>query len=133
MIQEEEDLLKKVLCEMLPYGVMVHGVFLNYNKETNKIQYEYCDREFSFEDLRRMETLKPYLRPMSSMTNDERFEYLDFLKVEIQDGGWVSENYVVSLADMPMLIDWLNAHHFDYKGLIKKGLAIEAPEGMYNN
>ena len=28
--------------------------------------------------------------------------------------------------------DWLNAHHFDYRGLIEKGLAIEAPEGMYN-
>ena len=75
--------------------------------------------------------IKPYLRPMSSMTNDERFEYLDFLKVEIQDGGYVTENYVVSLADMPMLIDWLNAHHFDYRGLIKMGLALEAPEGMY--
>jgi hypothetical protein len=33
---------------------------------------------------------------------------------------------------MVKLIDWLNAHHFDYRGLIDKGLAIEAPEGMYN-
>jgi hypothetical protein len=31
------------------------------------------------------------------------------------------------------LIDWLNAHHFDYRGLIEKGLALEAPEGMYKN
>ena len=27
--------------------------------------------------------------------------------------------------------DWLNAHHLDYRGLIEKGLALEAPEGIY--
>ena len=29
------------------------------------------------------------------------------------------------------VIDWLNAHHFDYRGLIEKGLAIKAPEVIY--
>jgi hypothetical protein len=29
------------------------------------------------------------------------------------------------------MIDWLNVHHFDYRNLIDKGLAIEAPDGMY--
>ena len=29
------------------------------------------------------------------------------------------------------LLDWLNAHHFDYRNLIGKGLALRAPEGMY--
>jgi hypothetical protein len=33
--------------------------------------------------------------------------------------------------EISKLIDWLNAHHFDYRGLIEKGLAIEAPSGMY--
>lgn len=125
MIQEEEDLLKKVLYEMLPYDELYvkwsDGEIENIAKRRHCLPTAVITNSMMF------------LRPMSSMTNDERFEYLDFLKVEIQDGGWVSENYVVSLADMPMLIDWLNAHHFDYKGLIKKGLAIEAPEGMYNN
>lgn len=29
------------------------------------------------------------------------------------------------------VIDWLLAHHFDYRGLIPMGLALEATEGMY--
>ena len=51
---------------------------------------------------------KPYLRPMDSMTEEEYAEFgYDTLRYTIQD------------------IDWLNAHHFDYRGLIEKGLAIE--------
>jgi hypothetical protein len=53
---------------------------------------------------------------MSSMTEDEEVEY-ESIK------GWKNEWE---------LVDWLNAHHFDYRNLIEKGLAIEAPEGMYN-
>jgi hypothetical protein len=34
--------------------------------------------------------------------------------------------------DINSYIDWLNKHHFDYRGLIEKGLALEAPEGMYS-
>ena len=33
--------------------------------------------------------------------------------------------------DMIVVYDWLNKHYFDYRDLIKKGLALEAPEGMY--
>jgi hypothetical protein len=42
----------------------------------------------------------------------------------------IDEDYC-EIIQLP-LIDWLNAHHFDYRGLIEKGLALEAPEGMYN-
>ena len=59
--------------------------------------------------------IKPYLRPMSSMTEDEGVEL---------DNTVIMGNYGDDA-------DWLNAHHFDYRGLIKKGLALEAPEGMY--
>ena len=61
----------------------------------------------------------PHLRPMSSMTEGEKEEYQTFFNY---DGVEYPEEY----------IDWLNAHHFDYRGLIEKGLALEAPEGMYN-
>ena len=50
---------------------------------------------------------------MSSMTDEEKEEYI---------------NTFLAMWDA---VDWLNAHHFDYRGLIEKGLAIEAPEGMY--
>ncbi|MBQ7662470.1 MAG: hypothetical protein IJS48_03765 [Prevotella sp.] len=80
------------------------------------------------------EKVKPYLRPMSSMTEEEEKEYrktmdkythklypdsADFS--EHTEYSWTTETF-----------DFLNAHHFDYRGLIPKGLAIEAPEDMYN-
>ena len=42
------------------------------------------------------------------------------------------EKKLLKKKDLSARIDWLNAHHFDYRGLIKKGLAMQAPEGMYN-
>ena len=58
----------------------------------------------------------PYLRPMSSMTEEESTEYSRFSL-----SRYNTECF-----------DWLNKHHFDYRGLIKLGLALEAPEDMYN-
>lgn len=140
MTQEEKDLLMKELCTRLPYGVIVHGVFLNYNKEVDRIQYEECDRKLEFEYFSRFETLKPYLRPMSSMTKEERDELrkmtiirpdytfgMSLFREEYTDNGYVDNWSCCSFE----IIDWLNAHHFDYRGLIEKGLAIEAPEDMY--
>ena len=60
-----------------------------------------------------VEEVKPYLRPISSMTEEEAFEFGDtILNAEPED---LAVNK----------IDWLNEHHFDYRGLIEKGLAIE--------
>lgn len=67
-----------------------------------------------------VESIKPYLRPMSSMTRDESYE-LDH----------VEERYDNHYDSIVAQIDWLNKHHFDYRGLIEKGLALEAPKGMY--
>ena len=62
--------------------------------------------------------LRPYLRPLSSMTEEEKFMYFQLSECK-------------SIGGKAEFIDWLNAHHFDYRGLIEKGLALEAPEGMY--
>ena len=91
------------------------------------------------------EEVKPYLRSMSSMTKEEAEELDDV-------NGWHelgrrrccysrNGNYFFSgnngtrnelyVGDLNRCYDWLNAHHFDYRGLIEKGLALEAPEGMY--
>lgn len=67
-----------------------------------------------------VESIKPYLRPMSSMTRDESYE-LDH----------VEERYDNHYDSIVAQIDWLNKNHFDYRGLIEKGLALEAPKGMY--
>ena len=65
------------------------------------------------------EYIKPYLRPMSSMTKEELKEFQ-----KLRD--------IIPLDWLPFAHDWLLAHHFDYRGLIEKGLALEAPKGMYN-
>jgi hypothetical protein len=66
----------------------------------------------------------PYLRLMSSMTEEERKEYTSF----VFEQPFLQKDKIIGLGSVPMCIDWLNAHHFDYRGLIKKGLAIEVAE-----
>ena len=85
--------------------------------------------------------IRPYLRPMSSMTEDEKNELhnnseekwanaLDFSLSPVSAGEVSVElESIAEAAD----IDWLYSHHFDFRGLIEKGLAIEAPEDMYKD
>lgn len=123
MTQEEKELLLKDLCARLCYGVKF-GIGLGklgkydlveINTKKGKVLFGHG----LYTDL---ETCRPYLRPMSSMTEEEKEDYNS--KFEGRDFSW--EIYYGST-------DWLNAHHFDYRDLIKKGLALEAPEDMYNN
>ena len=70
----------------------------------------------------------PYLRSMSNMTEEEKAEYTSYCFEQ----PFLQKDKTPNLGSVPMCIDWLNAHHFDYRGLIEKGLALEAPEGMYD-
>ena len=67
--------------------------------------------------------LRPYLRSMSSMTEEERREYCNECNKVLLMRYRAENHYPV--------IDWLLSHHFDFRGLIEKGLALKAPEGMY--
>lgn len=154
MTQEEKDLLIKDLCARLLHGVKV----LNTTYRDPEIQTLFgrvSEEEFSMketykqvggEDHREVrdsvhytgyiETIKPYLRPMSSMTEEERKELSIILNYEFyvdDDFALVAEDdrHRIRLELCEGYIDWLNAHHFDYRGLIEKGLALEAPKGMY--
>ena len=104
-----------------------------------------------------IDEFKPYLRPMGSMTDEELMElgqlkYQDDKNWEIVEMRVVKHDFVIikcrnkhnedywvfQVSKTEPLrswqgIDWLLEHHFDYRGLIDKGLAIEAPEGMYKN
>jgi hypothetical protein len=126
MTQEYKELLLRDLYARLPYGVIVLK-----NKDLYRIRgvkddfviikerAVYGEKEF----ITKIETVKPYLRPMSSMTEEEYKESKSLNEwTHLDDGTEVPcMNYV----------DWLNAHHFDYRGLIEKGLALEAPKDMY--
>ena len=70
---------------------------------------------------------KPYLRPMSSLTEEEK----EYIKRRFCYENWTDFNdffnhYQIDVEDSYIFIDWLNAHHFDYRGLIEEGLAIDA-------
>ena len=115
MTQEDKKLLLKDLCGRLPYGVIVtdnrHGnsVITEIDTISNTV---YC---FDFDEYAPIEKCLPYLRPMSSMTEDEKKELFQLMG----NGTDIKR------------IDFYISHHFDYRGLIYKGLALEAPEGMY--
>lgn len=117
MTQQDKQLLLRDLCARLPYEVIMKTCH-PFLKE--KLKY--------FMDVSRQIELGwlPYLRPMSSMTAEEREEYQKFLfPCPDYDGRVVVGVYH---KDLYKLYDWLNAHHFDYRGLIEKGLAIEVTE-----
>ena len=125
MTQEDKQLLLQDLCGRLycgvicqiydnKYGYKLLGIDDDelhidcpvYDEGDGYVEVDYC---------------KPYLRPMSSMTDEEKIEYHN-----------LCYNYYSVYFDTTESIDWLNAHHFDYRGLIEKDLAIEAPKGMYD-
>ena len=137
MTQEERDLLLRDLCSRKPYEVILH--FEERLKQDD--EYFYGIRENGGKDLINdafyVEEVKPYLRSLSTMTEKELDEYRNLyycVEREYNQGCAFYNEYLVIFGDearMAMIIDWLNKHHFDYRGLIEKGLAIEAPEEMY--
>jgi hypothetical protein len=92
-------------------------------------EYKGCGMSTGSKPFRFGEVL-PYLRQMSSMTEEEKVQLSQYACIgEDLNGEFIDE---VQRKDCAAYIDWLNKHHFDYRGLIEKGLALEAPEGMYN-
>lgn len=127
MTEQEKELLLKDLCARLPYGVKV-GVYMYTTKNyfttilrsINPTDGTFQVGSVHYDDLSRC---NPYLRPMSSMTEEEKKKVHYF--VESHKLGNCSRSGAIS--------DYLNSIHVDYRGLIEKGLALEAPEGMYQD
>lgn len=139
MTQEEEKLLFIEICSRTPYSVIVRNIKLNfdgYAMSPSKYQplcvliydlYGAEDQGFS-----PIEDIRPYLRPMSSMTEEENEELKYEIELELQALEGKDGHNTVSAAPAAFEIDFYNKHHIDYRGLIEKGLALEAPEGMYD-
>ena len=137
MGEQEKQLLLIDLCARLPYGLRVKifdkGILSVGNnekgvldgKETMSDDYFVikCNKDswlISCEDF------KPYLRPMSSMTEEEK---------ELMKGSVICFNELEGNCTLfdEIGLDWLLANHFDFRGLIPMGLALEAREGMYKS
>lgn len=118
---QEKQLLLEDLCARLPHKQKVcYKIHTSSEEITATLSGALLDY-FKTEEIK---VVRPFLRPMSSMTMDEEKEYFSFYFFE--------KNCFNNTIGAYKLLDWLNAHHFDYRGLIKKGLALEAPEGIYN-
>ena len=118
MTQEDKELLLKDLCARLPYGVKGKSVIIN--PDTNEHRLYGID---VFESISVImieggeEEFTPYLFPLSSMTEEQSKVYHELIK------GMFGTS---ALINFEVLTDFFNANHFDYRGLIEKGLAIDA-------
>ena len=126
----DKELLLKDLCGRLPYGVKVNGLFLTYDKDKDKILYKECVKELNYSHLRRYWTLKPYLFPLSSMTDKDLVEFFQIkgLNLNSDELKTFRRGITVIASTLPSYsrhIDWLNKNHFDYRNLIDKNLAID--------
>ena len=118
MTQENKELLLKDLCARLPYHVRLKVWLKDGTTEDGvlDLKHNYGDvlrEEFYYN---KIIDIKPYLFPMSSMTEEQKQEYQYLTERWMYDSSY-------SIGDS---VDWLNAHHFDYRCLIEKGLAIDA-------
>ena len=135
MTQEDRKLLLKDLSARLSYGVLCN-MGLDHPLQLQRLFVDKLDGVLLdfYEDGKDYQVylseVKPYLRPMSSMTEEERKEYEGFIIHREHVNAWGQEWDIdcFSFDGAPRLIDWLNAHHFDYRGLIKRGLAIQVTE-----
>ncbi len=121
MTKNEKDLVIKDICTRLPYDVIVdyaHNAFDvhkgRYIKHGSKciLSCYLLDVFISPRLNEEGEYIKPYLVPLSSMTEEQQSNLTKFVA-----NGIHGEN---------ILYDWYNKNHFDYRGLIEKGLAIDA-------
>lgn len=165
MNEQDKLLLLKVLSAMLPHGVIVNykegeydfhkwkietlyapaysesGLLIKTNSDgwIGYTEYEVCGLSSASRALHLDKNL-PYLRPLSSMTEDEIKELYKIEPSAVVYGA--SETKTIRIVDdinqlgiemdkMNNVIDFLNSHHFDHRGLIERGLALEAPKGMY--
>ena len=139
MTQEEKELLLKDLFARLPYGA-----FVQFEVDGLKT-IKPLNMDFLSSTWYHTEWIKPYLRPMKSMTKGEKEEYRKLCKkvvrkLYVADGkcipsGKTSYRYFgtkTEYYDTYQSIDYLISRHFDYRGLIGKKLALKALKNMYS-
>ena len=129
MTEEEKDLLIKDLCSRLPYGVKISIPELWISEEKIEVLNEIFrgdDGLYRVDDSGMfIKYIKPYLFPLSSMTEEQKREYRKACELDTE----ILSKHPMNETPFPALYnsqDWLNKNHFDYRGLIPLGLAKDA-------
>ena len=128
MTQEYKDLLFRDLCTRIPYNVKCYNIKyrLDLAEEIICITVHYnhpCVQLGTH--LYKLEQVRPYLFPLSSMTEKQKKEYRKVCELDTE----ILSKHPMDETPFPALYnsqDWLNKNHFDYRGLIPMGLAIDA-------
>ena len=131
MTPEQKDLLLKDLCARLLYDIKfpitwpdpitsepieTTGTISDINRYgIVSFVWDYEGQEILQKNDLHIKDVKPYLFPLSSVTDEQSIEYRN-----------LCERYCPASIYSMEIIDWLNKNHFDYRGLIEKGLALDA-------
>lgn len=142
MIQKYKELLLKDLCARLPYEVKgirtyryreivtLNEIIPRCKMNPNVGNGSFCELGFDETlDCCVITEFKPYLFPLSSMTEEQKKYIADRWGINEESDFEINPDwgeYIVELGDIIDYIDWLNENHFDYRGLIEKELAIDA-------
>ena len=134
MTQEDRKLLLIDLSARLPYHVRVKVWLKDGTTEEGAL-----DLEHNYGDVLRdafyykeIVDIKPYLRPMSSMTEEECLELSKIKPIydEVEAWKYIKTPIPLYIANVEQF-EFFNSHHLDWRNLIPKGLALAAPSGMY--
>ena len=150
MTQEDKELLLQDLCSRLPYGVKIETEY--FTKATlveirKNISYGACKDLLVTYDISGEETpyqsdersstiskIKPYLFPLSSMTEEQKIECFRGVDIELDDYNEIWSKFPITnddiiltnIRDWLKVIDWLIKNHFDYRGFIDREIVKDA-------
>ena len=144
MSQEDKNLLLIVLSVGLPYGIKVLNTAEGLNEicKLDSIMTSRSGRDcfvgltlLDDSIMTGIEMVKPFLRPMSSMTEEEKQMLNNFasdMGDKWFDASSNNDRWAITIENSRRSVEYLYSKHLDLHGLIPKGLALEAPEGMYD-
>lgn len=134
---ENKELILKDLCSRLPYNVKVHAKYIDLEEtievdgivkmidDDGVVGIEVISDTSSAWTYVQIDNVKPYLYPLSSMTEEQRkeYEWIIYRNIELH-----CERYydVIDIDEFDCLMDFYHKYHFDYRGLIRLDLAIDA-------
>ena len=144
MTQEEKSLLLKDLCARLPYDTIVSVTdgTIKYKAYIESISYKniqvspVSDSNFTAYTFYKISEIKPYLRSMSSMTEEEKEELKEIGSEYLEKWENAQDSIDKWRLDAEVSCkrsEFYNSHLLDWHGLIPKGLAIEAPKDIYDS